>query len=72
MFPQGRTVNTLTILENSLEFDPLTCVARVNGRSHLDITGGTGTFEGVSGSGEVAFQAISNSERTPQGCSRTR
>ena len=71
VFPGGSTFNTLTVLENSLQFDPRTCVARVTGRSHLDITGGTGDFEGVSGSGEVEFLAISISERTPQGCSRT-
>lgn len=71
VFPGGSTFNTLTVLENSLQFDPLTCVARVTGRSHLDITGGTGDFEGASGSGEVTFQAISISARTPQGCSRS-
>lgn len=71
VFPGGSTFNTLTVLDNSLQIDPLTCVARVSGRSHLDITGGTGDFEGVSGSGEVEFLAISISKRTQQGCSRT-
>ena len=71
VFPGGSTFNTLTVQENSLAFDPRTCVARITGRSHLDITGGTGTYEGVTGSGEVTFQAISIAERTPDGCSRT-
>lgn len=71
VFPQGSTFNTLTVIENSLAFDPVTCVARVNGRSHLDITGGTEAFEGVSGSGEVVFRAISIARRTSDGCSRT-
>ena len=71
VFPGGSTFNTLTVLENSLTFDARTCVARITGRSHLDVTGGTGGYEGVTGSGEVAFQAISVAERTPDGCSRT-
>ncbi len=71
VFPGGSTFNTLTVQENSLAFDPRTCVARITGRSHLDITGGTGAYEGVTGSGEVTFQAISVAERTPEGCSRT-
>lgn len=71
VFPGGSTFNTLTVQENSLALDPRTCVARITGRSHLDITGGTGVYEGVSGSGEVTFQAISVAERTPEGCSRT-
>ena len=71
VFPEGSTFNTLTVLENSLAFDPRTCVARITGRSHLDITGGTGAYEGVTGTGEVTFQAISVGERTPEGCSRT-
>lgn len=71
VFPEGSTFNTLTVQENSLAFDPRTCVARITGRSHLDITGGTGAYEGVTGTGEVAFQAISVGERTPEGCSRT-
>ncbi len=49
----------------------MTCVARVTGRSHLDITGGTGAYEGVTGSGEVTFHAISIGQRTSEGCSRT-
>jgi hypothetical protein len=71
VFPNGSTFNTLTVQENSLAFDPRTCVARITGRSHLDITGGTGAYEGVTGSGQVTFQAISVAERTPEGCSRT-
>ena len=71
VFPGGSTFNTLTVRENSLAFDPRTCVARITGRSHLNITGGPGPYEGVTGSGEVAFQAISVAERTPEGCSRT-
>lgn len=71
VFPQGSTFNTLTVLENSLTFDPRTCVARIIGRSLLDITGGTGAYEGVTGSGETTFQAIVIAERTPEGCSRT-
>ena len=72
VFPGGSTFNTLTVQENNLTFDPRTCVARITGRSHLDITGGTGDYQGVSGSGEVTFQAISIAERTPEGgCSRT-
>lgn len=71
VFPEGSTFNTLTVQENSLAFDPRTCVVRITGRSHLDITGGSGAYEGVTGSGEVTFQAISIGERTPEGCSRT-
>ena len=71
VFPEGSTFNTLTVKENTLAFDPRTCVARITGSSHLEITGGTGAYEGVSGSGEVTFQAISVGERTPEGCSRT-
>ena len=71
VFAEGTTFNTLTVLENSLSFDPRTCVARITGRSHLDITGGTGAYEGVTGSGEVTFQAISVGQRTEDGCSRT-
>ncbi len=71
VFESGTTFNTLTVLENNLSFDPRTCVARITGWSHLDITGGTGAYEGVTGSGEVTFFAISISERTPEGCSRT-
>jgi hypothetical protein len=71
VFPGGSTFNTLTVQENSLAFDPRTCVARITGRSHLDITGGSGAYEGVAGTGEVTFQAISVAERTPTGCSRT-
>ena len=71
VFPNGSTFNTLTVQENSLAFDPRTCVARITGRSHLEITGGTGAYEGATGSGEVTFQAISIADRTPEGCSRT-
>ncbi len=71
VFPEGSTFNTLTVLENRLSFDPRTCVVRISGRSHLDITGGTGAYEGATGSGEVTFQAISIAERAPEGCSRT-
>ncbi|HVL07524.1 MAG TPA: hypothetical protein VM388_16165 [Acidimicrobiales bacterium] len=71
VFPGGSTFNTLTVQENNLAFDPRTCVARITGRSHLDITGGTGAYQGVTGGGEVTFQAISIAERTPGGCSRT-
>lgn len=71
VFPGGSTFNTLTVQENNLAFDPRTCVARITGRSHLDITGGTGAYQGVTGSGEVTFHAISIAERTPEGCSRT-
>ena len=71
VFPEGSTFNTLTVQENSLAFDPRTCVAQITGRSHLDITGGSGAYEGVTGSGEVTFRAISIAERTPTGCSRT-
>lgn len=72
VFPGGSTFNTLTVLDNQLAFDPRTCVANITGRSHLDITGGTGAYEGVSGSGEVSFRAISIGERLPDGtCSRT-
>lgn len=71
VFPEGSTFNTLTVQENSLAFDPRTCVARITGSSLLEVTGGTGAYEGVTGSGEVTFQAISIAERTPEGCSRT-
>ena len=71
VFPEGSTFNTLTVQENSLAFDPRTCVAQITGRSHLDITGGSGAYEGVTGSGEVTFRAISIAERTPTGWSRT-
>ena len=72
VFPGGSTFNTLTVLDNQLVFDPRTCVANITGRSHLDITGGTGDYEGVTGSGEVTFRAISIGERMPDGtCSRT-
>ena len=71
VFPEGSTFNTLTVRQNTLSFDPRTCVARVVGTSHLEITGGTGAYEGVTGSGEVTFQAIVVGERTPEGCSRT-
>ena len=71
VFPGGSTFNTLTVLDNQLAFDPTTCVARITGRSHLEITDGTGSYEGVTGSGEVSFQAFSIAARTPTGCSRT-
>jgi len=71
VFPEGSTFNTLTVLESNLSFDPMTCVARITGRSHLEITGGTGAYEGVTGTGEVTFLAISVAQRTPEGCSRT-
>ena len=66
MFPGGSTFNTLTVLDNQLAFDPRTCVANITGRSHLEVTGGTGTYEGVTGSGEVSFRAISIGERAPE------
>ena len=71
VFPGGSTFNTLTVQENALAFDPRTGGARITGRSHLEITGGNGAYEGVTGSGDVPFQAISVAERTPEGCSRT-
>ena len=71
VFAEGSTFNTLTVQDNSLSLDPRTCVARITGRSHLEITGGSGAYEGVTGSGEVTFHAISIAERTPTGCSRT-
>ena len=72
VFPGGSTFNTLTVLDNQLAFDPRTCVANITGRSQLEITGGTGDYEGVTGSGQVTFRAISIGERAPDGtCSRT-
>lgn len=68
-FPAGTTFNTLTVLENHIAFDPASCVARVTGRSRLDITGGTGAYEGATGGGEVTFQAIAIGRHTAAGCS---
>ncbi len=68
-FPQGTTFNTLTVGRSTNSFDPVACVGRSVGTSHLDITGGTGAFAGASGSGEVVFEAILIHERTPEGCS---
>lgn len=69
IFPQGTTFNTLTVGRSTNTFDPVSCVGRSVGTSHLDITGGTGAFTGASGSGEVVFEAILVHQRTAQGCS---
>ncbi len=46
-------------------------MARITGSSHLEVTGGTGAYEAVTGSGQVSFHAVSIGQRTPDGCSRT-
>jgi len=70
VFPQGSTYNTLTVTSNAIRFDPNRCVAQINGTSHLETTGGTGAYEGATGSGEVTFQAYVVNRRTATGCSQ--
>ena len=66
-FPQGTAFTTFSGTAE-FEMNPVTCVARGGGDAAFDITGGTGHYEGASGSGSGTFRFLSVGQRTDEGC----
>jgi len=65
-FPQG-SVFVTTYVTPEFEFDPRSCVGRGGGRLTYQITGGTGVYEGTTGSGTGTFRVVSVGGRNPDG-----
>ena len=51
-------------------FNPATCILTIDEAGPYEITGGTGTFAGISGSGTDTVQGTVVFGRTPGGCSQ--
>lgn len=65
-FSQG-SVFVTTHVSPEFEFDPRSCVGRGGGALTYEITGGTGAYEGATGSGTGTFRVISVGGRNPDG-----
>ena len=68
-FPQGTVTLDSPTGEESEEFDERTCTGSFTFSGPFTITGGTGAFQGATGSGHVQGQGRFIGERTPTGCS---
>ena len=50
--------------------NPVTCIATFSGAGTSTISGGTGEFADIAGSGTFTFHGMFIATRTPQGCSQ--
>jgi hypothetical protein len=65
-FAEGSLFVT-TYVTPEFEFDPRSCVGRGGGGLTYEITGGTGAYEGATGSGTGTFRVVSVGGRNPDG-----
>ncbi len=69
VFPQGTVTLDSPTTDETEEFDERTCTGRFTFTGPFTIVGGTGAFQGASGSGSVQGQGWFIGERTATGCS---
>ncbi len=68
-FPQGTVTLDSPTGDETEEFDERTCVGSFTFMGPFTVVGGTGAFQGVTGSGSVQGQGRFVGERTATGCS---
>lgn len=70
VFPTGTFLVTHTQTSNHATFDPVSCVGRQESTETITISGGTGEFTGISGTGTDTVRGTLVAKRTPSGCSQ--
>jgi hypothetical protein len=66
-FDEGAVFVEVTPFDGSFEPNLKSCTARVTTASEVEITGGTGSFEGASGAGTASSRGLLIGQRGPQG-----
>lgn len=66
-FDEGTLFVEVTTLDGSFEPDLKSCTARLTSTSQVEITGGTGSFEGASGTGTASSRGLLIGQRGPKG-----